>query len=83
MELSRQYGIIGVGKCQNQKDNADQRRCEEERMALNAFTLNVIMALIGISVPALIYTGCIMTGKKKTTPQPREVAPQFELDRAA
>jgi len=52
-------------------------------MTLSPLALNAVMALIAISVPALIYTGCIMTRKKKAAPEPREAAPHFELDRAA
>jgi hypothetical protein len=52
-------------------------------MTLSPLALNVVMALIAISIPALIYAGCIMTRKKKAAPQPREVAPHYELDRAA
>jgi hypothetical protein len=52
-------------------------------MALNAFTLNVVMTLIALSIPALVFAGCIMTRKPKATPQPHEAAPHLELDRAA
>lgn len=52
-------------------------------MALNAFALNVVMTLITLSIPALVFAGCIMTRKRKTTPAPSETAPHFELDRAA
>lgn len=68
---------------QNQNTNADQRRYQEEQMALNAMTLNVVMALIALSIPALVFAGCIVTRKKKTTPEASEAAPHFELDRAA
>jgi hypothetical protein len=71
------------GEMQNQNTNADQRRHQEEQMALNAMTLNVVMALIALSIPALVFAGCIMTRKKTTTPQVSEAAPHFELDRAA
>jgi hypothetical protein len=52
-------------------------------MALNAFTLNVVMTLIALSIPALVFAGCIMTRKPKATPQPHAAAPHLELDRAA
>ena len=68
---------------QNQNTNADQRRHQEEHMALNAFTLNVVMALIALSVPALVFAGCIMTRKPKATPDAHEATPPLELDRAA
>ncbi len=51
-------------------------------MGLSPMALNVAMAVIGISVPLLIYGGCIMTAKKKTPSVP-ETATHFELDRAA
>jgi hypothetical protein len=82
VELCASFGIIKLGKCPNKK-SAGQRRHEEEHMTLSPLALNVVMALVGISIPALVYIGCIMTSKKKTAPQPREVAPHFELDRAA
>lgn len=52
-------------------------------MALNAFTLNVVMTLIALSIPALVFAGCIITRKPKTTAEPREATPHLELDRAA
>ena len=52
-------------------------------MALNAFMLNVVMTLIALSIPALIFAGCIMTRKKKPAPELHEAAPHLELDRAA
>jgi hypothetical protein len=55
---------------------------EEEHMGLSPYVLNVIMALIGISIPLLIYSGCIMTRKKKPDAAP-VAAPHYELDRAA
>jgi hypothetical protein len=61
----------------NQKDDAGQRRHEEERM-----TIDIAMWAIAISVPALIYAGCIMTSKKKKAPDLPVAAP-YELDRAA
>ncbi len=51
-------------------------------MALNVVALNVAMAIIGLSVPGLIYAGCIMTRKKKAPDLP-QVAPHYEFDRAA
>ena len=83
MELWRRYGIIMSGKCRIKKTNADQRRYQEEHMALNAFTLNVVMTLIALSIPALVFAGCIVTRKPKTMPKPHETAPHLELDRAA
>ena len=44
--------------------------------------LNVAMAMIAISIPALIYAGCIMTRKKKSSGLPK-VASRHEFDRAA
>jgi hypothetical protein len=44
--------------------------------------INVMMGIIGVSIPALIYAGCIMTRKKKAPDLPK-VAPRYELDRAA
>jgi hypothetical protein len=41
------------------------------------------MALIAISIPAMLVAGCFATRKKKPAPEPRQVAPHFELDRAA
>jgi hypothetical protein len=52
-------------------------------MGLSPLTLDVIMAVIGISIPALIFLGCIMTRKSKKAPELPEVVPHFELDRAA
>ena len=52
-------------------------------MALNAFMLNVVMTLIALSIPALVFAGCIVTRKPKTMPKPHETAPHLELDRAA
>ena len=52
-------------------------------MTLSPLMLNVVMTLITISMPALIFAGCIMTRKKKPAPEPREAAPPFELNRAA
>jgi hypothetical protein len=52
-------------------------------MTLSPFALNVIMALIGIAIPALVYVGCIMTRKKKDVPVVHETVPHVELDRAA
>jgi hypothetical protein len=85
MELWRRCGIIKLGKCRIKKTNADQRRHQEEHMALNAFALNVVMTLIALSIPALVFAGCIMTRKPETTPTPTpsEAAPPLELDRAA
>jgi hypothetical protein len=44
--------------------------------------INVAMAIIGMSIPALIVAGCMMTRKKKAPDLPK-VAPHYELDRAA
>jgi hypothetical protein len=55
---------------------------EEEHMGLSPYLLNAIMALIGISIPLLIYAGCIMTRKKKPEAAPA-AAPHYEFDRAA
>jgi hypothetical protein len=55
---------------------------EEEHMGLGPYVLNVIMALIGISIPLLVYAGCIMTRKKKPEAAP-QAAPHYEFDRAA
>ena len=52
-------------------------------MTLSPLVLNVIMALIGISVPVLIYVGCIMTRKKTDVPVVHETVPHVEFDRAA
>ena len=52
-------------------------------MGLSPLALNVVMALIAFSIPALIFAGCIITRKKTTTSEPRVAAPHFELDRAA
>jgi hypothetical protein len=51
-------------------------------MGLSPFALNVVMAAIGISIPLLVYTGCVMTRKKTTPPAPEAVA-HYEFDRAA
>jgi hypothetical protein len=83
MELWRRCGIIMLGKCRIKKTNADQRRPEEEHMGLSPFALNVVMALIALSIPALIFAGCIITRKKPTRPELHEAAPRLELDRAA
>jgi len=52
-------------------------------MGLNPFVLNVVMALIALSIPALVFAGCIVTRNPKTTPEPRQAAPEIEFDRAA
>jgi len=52
-------------------------------MGLSPLALNAVMALIALSIPALIFAGCIVTRKKTTTPEPHAAAPHFELDRAA
>jgi hypothetical protein len=52
-------------------------------MGLSPLALNVVMALIALSIPALIFAGCIITRKKKTTEEPHVAAPHLELDRAA
>jgi hypothetical protein len=52
-------------------------------MGLSPMALDVIMSLIAISIPALIYVGCVMTHKSKKVPEPSVIAPHFELDRAA
>jgi hypothetical protein len=83
MELSRRHGIIRLGKCRIKNINADQRRHQEEHMGLNPFVLNVVMALIALSIPALVFAGCIVTRNPKTTPEPRQAAPEIEFDRAA
>ncbi len=51
-------------------------------MGLSPMALNAVMAVIGISIPLLIYAGVIMTAKKKTPSVP-ETTTHFELDRAA
>jgi hypothetical protein len=51
-------------------------------MALNVVALNVAMAIIGLSIPVLLVTGCFMTRKKKARDLP-QVAPHYEFDRAA
>jgi hypothetical protein len=56
---------------------------QEEHMGLNPFALNVVMALIALSIPALVFAGCIVTRRPKTPPEPHQAAPQIELDRAA
>lgn len=83
MELCRGCGIITVGKCKIKTPTPINGATQEEQMALNAMTLNVVMALIALSIPALVFAGCIMTRKKKTMPEVSEAAPHFELDRAA
>jgi hypothetical protein len=72
-----------LGKCRIKKTNVGQRRLEEEQMGLSPLALNVVMALIALSIPALIFAGCIVTRKKPTKPEPHQAAPHFELDRAA
>jgi hypothetical protein len=67
----------------NNQNNAGLRRNEEEHMGLSPLALDVIMAVIGISIPVLIYVGCIMTRKRNKPPELPVVAPRFELDRAA
>lgn len=52
-------------------------------MGLSPLALDVVMALIGMSIPTLVFVGCVMTRDKKKLPEPHEVAPRFELDRAA
>ncbi|HUC48787.1 MAG TPA: hypothetical protein VMA30_05325 [Xanthobacteraceae bacterium] len=52
-------------------------------MGLNPMALDVVMSLIAISIPALIFVGCVMTRKSKTAAEPGVIAPHFELDRAA
>jgi hypothetical protein len=52
-------------------------------MGLSPMALDVVMSLIAISVPALVFVGCIMTRKQKKAQEPNVVAPHFELDRAA
>ena len=52
-------------------------------MTLSPLMLNVVMTLIAVSLPALIFAGCIMTRKKKPAPEPSEATAHFELDRAA
>jgi hypothetical protein len=77
LEVYRQPVIVKAGKCRLKNTNADQRRAEEEQMAIN-----VVMGIIGVGIPALICAGCIMTRKKKALELPK-VAPRYELDRAA
>jgi hypothetical protein len=69
--------LLPVGKCRIKNANADQRRDEEEQMAIN-----IAMAIIACSIPVLIYVGCVMTRKKKAPDLPR-AASHYELDRAA
>jgi hypothetical protein len=71
----RDLSLLEVGKFKN--TNAGKRRYEEEHMAIN-----VVMGFIAVSIPALVYAGCIMTRKKKAPDLP-QVAANFELDRAA
>jgi hypothetical protein len=52
-------------------------------MGLSPMALDVVMSLIAISIPALLLVGCIITRKRAETPKLNDVAPQFELDRAA
>jgi hypothetical protein len=70
------------GKCRFKNTDADQRRHQEEHMGLSPMALNAVMAVIGISIPLLIYAGVIMTRKKKAPSVP-ETTTHFELDRAA
>jgi hypothetical protein len=82
VELSRCSVIITTEKRRIKNTDADQRRHEEERMGLSPMALNVAMAVIGISIPLLIYAGCIITRKKKTPSVP-EATTHYEFDRAA
>ena len=52
-------------------------------MGLSPLALNVVMALIALSIPALVFAGCIITRKKEPTSEPHVAAPHLELDRAA
>jgi hypothetical protein len=71
-----------AGKRRIKNTSADQRRHEEERMGLSPMALNVAMAVIGISIPLLVFAGCIITRKKKVPSVP-EAATHYEFDRAA
>jgi len=44
--------------------------------------INVVLGIIILSIPALLYSGCILTRKKRSPDLPG-AAPNFELDRAA
>jgi hypothetical protein len=82
VELSRCSVIITAGKRRIKNTNADQRRHEEERMGLSPMALNVAMAVIGISIPLLVFAGCIITRKKKAPSVPETII-HYEFDRAA
>jgi hypothetical protein len=82
VELYPRCVIISLGKSGIKNTNADQRRHEEEQMGLSPLALTVVMALIGISIPLLVFAGCIMTAKKKPEAA-AEAAPHLEFDRAA
>jgi hypothetical protein len=77
LELFRRPVIVRAGNFRTKNTNAGKWRYEEEHMALN-----VTMTIIAICIPLLLYTGCIMTRKKKA-PDLSKVAPHYELDRAA
>jgi hypothetical protein len=44
--------------------------------------INVVLCIIAISIPVLLYSGCILT-RKKRSPDLAVAAPNYELDRAA
>jgi hypothetical protein len=74
--------LSGWGISESKKPTPMNGGLEEEHMGLGPYVLNVIMALIGISIPLLVYAGCIMTRKKKPEAVP-QAAPHYEFDRAA
>jgi hypothetical protein len=69
--------LLRWGSSESKKTNAGKRRHEEEHMAIN-----VMLWIILISIPALLYSGCILTRKKKSPDVP-DVAAPYELDHAA
>ncbi len=52
-------------------------------MGLSPMALDVVMSLIALSIPALVFLGCIMTRKPKKKAELHTATPHFELDRAA
>jgi len=44
--------------------------------------INVVLCIIAIGIPTLLYSGCVLT-RKKRPPVLADTAPHFELDRAA
>jgi hypothetical protein len=70
------------GNAESKTPTPIQRRHQEEHMGLSPLALNVVMAVIAISIPLLIYGGCLMT-RKKHTPPTAETVTHYEFDRAA